>query len=165
MEYAIKKISKNPELRFAATEWFASKWRVPFDAYVESMGEAIAGDGAVPEWYILIDENELSAPANRSAKESSIKIIAGCGVIENDFHDRKDLAPNVCAVFVEDQYRLKGIAGKMLEYVCEDMKRRGIDTLYLITDHISFYERYGWELLCMVQGDDEEELTRMYVHK
>ncbi len=57
-----------------------------------------------------------------------------------------------------------GIAGKLLQFICEDMKKQGILTLYLVTDHTSFYERYGWEFLCMVQGDGEEELTRMYVH-
>lgn len=24
---------------------------------------------------------------------------------------------------------------------------------------------YGWEFLCMVQGDDEPEMTRMYIHR
>ena len=50
----------------------------------------------------------------------------------------------------------------------EDMDECRIITLspvYLITDHTSFYERYGWEFLCMVQGDDEPELTRMYIHR
>ncbi len=28
-----------------------------------------------------------------------------------------------------------------------------------------FYERYGWEFLCMVRGDGEPGLTRMYVHR
>lgn len=87
------------------------------------------------------------------------------GVIENDFHDRKDLAPNVCAVYTEEAYRDKGIAGKLLNMVVEDMKEKGISPLYLITDHTSFYERYGWEFLCMVQGDGEEEMTRMYIHR
>lgn len=31
------------------------------------------------------------------------KIVAGMGVIENDFHDTKDLAPNVCAVYTEKE--------------------------------------------------------------
>ena len=33
------------------------------------------------------------------------------------------------------------------------------------TDHTGFYERYGWEFLCMVQGNDEDELSRMYIHR
>ena len=46
-----------------------------------------------------------------------------------------------------------------------DMKEKGIDPLYLITDHTSFYERYGWEYLCMVQGEGEAEKIRMYIHR
>ena len=92
------------------------------------------------------------------------KIIGGIGVIENDFHNRKDLTPNVCAVYVEENYRCQGIAGKLLEYVCEDMRSFGLETLYLITDHTGFYERYGWKFLCMAQGDGEVDLSRMYVY-
>ena len=34
-------------------------------------------------------------------------------------------------------------------------------TLLLTT---SFYERYGWQFYCMVQGDGEEESSRLYIH-
>lgn len=91
-------------------------------------------------------------------------ILGGAGVIENDFHDRRDLTPNVCAVHVEQAHRCKGIAGKLLEHICRDMAGMGIDTLYLVTDHTSFYERCGWWFLCPVQGDGEEHMTQMYVH-
>lgn len=50
----------------------------------------------------------------------------------------------------------------LLRCVCDDISGFGIDTLYLVTDHTSFYERYGWEFLCMVQGDGEPNMTRMY---
>ena len=93
------------------------------------------------------------------------KIVGGLGVIENDFHDRKDLKPNVCAVYTEEAYRKQGIAGQLLNMVVEDMRSKGISPLYLVTDHIGFYERYGWEFFCMVHGDDEPEMTRMYIHR
>ena len=86
------------------------------------------------------------------------------GVIENDFHERKDLSPNVCAVYTEEEYRGQGIAGKLLNIVVDDMKSKGISLIYLITDHTGFYERYGWEFLCMVQGSDPEP-SRMYIHR
>lgn len=44
------------------------------------------------------------------------------------------------------------------------MKNMGIDTLYLLTDHTSFYEKYQWKFLCMVQGEGEAELSRMYYY-
>ena len=138
-----------PELKNAMAEWFHEKWGIPKEAYLESMEECLAGKSAVPQWYAAMEDE---------------KLVGGLGVIENDFHDRKDLSPNVCAVYVEEEYRGRGIAGKLLQFVCQDMSARGISTLYLVTDHTSFYERYGWEFLCMVQGDGEEELSRMYVH-
>ena len=147
--YKIIKIKDRPEQKEGAANWFHEKWGIPIEAYKESMEACINGKNPVPQWYIVLD-NE--------------KIIGGLGVIENDFHDRKDLTPNVCAVYVEKDYRGQGIAGKMLEFVCDDMKEQGISTLYLLTDHDSFYERYGWKFLCMVQGDGEEEMSRMYVH-
>lgn len=89
----------------------------------------------------------------------------GLGVIENDFHNRKDLTPNVCAVYVEQDKRCQGVAGTLLKHACSDMKKLGIPTLYLVTDHTEFYERYGWKFLCMVQEDGEKNMARMYVHR
>ncbi|WP_242960089.1 GNAT family N-acetyltransferase [Drancourtella sp. An12] len=143
-------LREKPQWKQKAAQWFHEKWNVPVDAYLESIEESLNSENPVPQWYLAVKEEQ---------------IIGGIGVIENDFHDRKDLTPNVCAVYVEEEFRCRGIAGKMLETVCRDMKEKGIDTLYLITDHDSFYERYGWEFYCMVQGDGEEEMTRMYVHR
>lgn len=137
------------ELADGAAEWFHSKWNIPLSAYAESIMACLAGAGAVLQWYLAVEGGD---------------ILGGAGVIENDFHDRRDLTPNVCAVHVEKAHRCKGIAGKLLEHICRDMAGMGIDTLYLVTDHTSFYERCGWRFLCQVQGDGEEHMTRMYVH-
>ena len=133
-----------------AAQWFHEKWGIPLEAYLESIDDCLNKGNAVPQWYVVVEKN---------------RIIGGAGVIENDFHDRKDLTPNVCAVYTEEDRRGKGVAGALLNYVCADMKEKGMDTLYLVTDHTSFYERYGWEFLCMVQGDGEMEMTRMYIHR
>ena len=73
-------------------------------------------------------------------------------------------AANICAVFVEESYRSQGIAGRLLDMAVEDLRIKGISPVYLLTDHIGFYERYGWEFLCMVQGNGESEMSRMYIH-
>ncbi len=93
------------------------------------------------------------------------EIIGGLGVIENDFHERLDLAPNVCAVYTEENFRCKGIAGNLLNMAVEDLRSKNVSPVYLVTDHTGFYERYGWEFLCMVQGDGEPDMTRMYIHR
>ena len=82
------------------------------------------------------------------------RIVAGAGVIDNDFHDRKDLAPNLCALFVEEPYRNQAVARTILDFIRQDMGRMGIGTLYLVTDHTEFYERCGWRFLTMVNDED-----------
>ena len=138
-----------PELKDAAAAWFHSKWGVPEQAYLDCM-TAYLNRETEYGWYLCMDSD---------------RIIGGMGVIENDFHDRKDLTPNVCAVYTEEAFRGQGIAGRLLNIVVEDMRSKGISPLYLVTDHTGFYERYGWEFLCMVQGDGEPGMTRMYVHR
>ena len=86
-------------------------------------------------------------------------------MIENDFHDRKDLSPNVCALYVEESFRSRGIAGRLLGMAVEDLRSKGISPVYLVTDHTGFYERYGWEFLCPVRCEEEQATSRMYIHK
>lgn len=146
--FEIVKLTERPELLEKAVEWFSSKWGVPAEAYRESMEDSM--NAAVPSWYLCLNGDS---------------IIGGMGVIENDFHDRPDLAPNVCAVYTEPFFRGRGIAGRLLDFVVRDMHAQGIDTLYLLTDHDSFYERYGWEYFCPATGDGEEKPSRMYRHQ
>ncbi len=55
------------------------------------MRECIYGKVIVPQWYVLVNQRNA--------------IIAGADVIENNFHERKDLRPKLCALFVEKDYR------------------------------------------------------------
>ena len=144
----ILKLREHSELVAEAAAWFHSKWDIPIEEYTGSLQECLTSK-SVPQWYVAVEDGQ---------------IIGGIGVIENDFHNRRDLTPNICAVYVEENYRCRGSAGKLLDFVCEDMRSFGLKTLYLITDNTGFYERYGWKFLCMVQGDGEADLTRMYVY-
>ena len=150
MNYQIIRLIDKPEMKEQMADWFHKKWSVPLTAYLESMNDCLTEKNSVPQWYVAMEGS---------------RIIGGLGVIENDFHNRKDLTPNVCAVYTEPDKRCQGVAGKLLNFVCDDMKAKGIETLYLVTDHTSFYERYGWEFLCMVQGDGEPDMSRMYIHR
>lgn len=147
-EYTYISLRERPQLRDSAAEWFHSKWGVPQEAYLECM-EAYLKHKTEYGWYLCLDEET---------------IIGGLGVIENDFHNRKDLTPNVCAVYTEKEYRCRGIAGALLNMVVDDLRSKAITPVYLLTDHTGFYEKYGWEFLGMVQGDHESFLSRMYIH-
>ncbi len=147
--YQYVKLTEIPSIKDEAAEWFHSKWSVPKEAYLECMEACLNGETEY-DWYLCLDGD---------------RIAAGLGVIENDFHDRKDLTPNVCAVYTEKAHRGRGIAGKLLNMAVEDCRQKGISPIYLLTNHTGFYERYGWEFLCMAQGDGEARMSRMYIHR
>jgi len=137
-----------PHRKEEAARWFHEKWGIPQEAYFECMSDYL--DRRTEHgWYICAEDDN---------------IVGGLGVIENDFHDRRDLAPNICAVYTEEAYRGRGIAGRLLDMAVEDMRSKDISPVYLVTDHIGFYERYGWEFLCMVQSDGEDHMSRIYIH-
>ena len=132
MEQPILPLRDAPVLADAATVWFSRRWGIPAESYRESMEQCLRRKAPVPQWYVVRDGGRL---------------LAGAGVIANDFHDRKDLTPNLCALFVD--------------FIRQDLGAMGIPRLYLVTDHTAFYERYGWTFLTMVTGDDHLP-ERMY---
>lgn len=148
-EYIYIDLKQIPELKDAAAAWFHDKWKVAKEAYLECMN-AYLNNETEYGWYLCLDNG---------------RIVGGLGVVENDFHDRKEFAPNVVAVYTEQEYRGQGIAGRLLDMVVNDMKAKGITPIYLITDHTGFYERYDWEFLCMTREENEPGIKRMYIHK
>lgn len=140
-------IKDDPKQQKTAATWFHEKWNVPVEAYLESMEESCAAKNGVPAWYIVRDKDGA--------------IVAGIGVIANDFHKRPDLTPNLCALYVEEPYRYRGLARRLLEHACAKLSEAGVKTAYLITSHQEFYERCGWHFYGMIEEDDGNS-TRMY---
>ena len=99
-----------PALMATAAKWFHSKWGVPEEAYLECM-EGYLGGETEYGWYLCLDGEN---------------IVGGLGVIENDFHDRPDLTPNICAVYTEEAHRGKGIAGQLLNMAVEHLRSLGV---------------------------------------
>lgn len=93
--YSYIKLRERPELKQIAADWFHSKWGVPTKAYLECMNAYLSAETEYG-WYLCMEDD---------------RIIGGMGVIENDFHDRKDLTPNVCAVYTEKTIAAKGLQG------------------------------------------------------
>lgn len=146
MQPKIIKLSEHPALFERAADWFSDKWSVPKQAYLESMTESLTAAGGVPEWYVILDGET---------------IVAGLGVIANDFHKRPDLTPNICAVYVAEGFRGRGIARRLLDHACDELAKHGVANAYLITGHTAFYERCGWRFNGMVEENDGG-LARMY---
>ena len=145
-KYNIINIRNNPELLDTAADYFSSKWPVERKVYYNSISDSITTKSGVPRWYLMMD-NET--------------IIGSYGLIENDFMVRQDLTPWICAVYIEEYMRGKSLGSQLLNHARNEAKNLGFQTLYLCTDHIGYYEKYGWDFF----GEEESEfggLTRVY---
>ena len=126
-------IRENREYKDIAIEYFSSKWpSAPKIVYEDSINHCINSPSPLPQWYLLEKDGEL----------------IGCaGLVTNDFVSRMDLWPWLCALYIEEKHRGNSYAALLLEKVKEDSVKLGFDSLYLTTDHIGYYERYGFEYI------------------
>ena len=85
-------LREQPEWKNPAAQWFHSKWGVPTQAYLDCM-DAYLGRETEYGWYLCVKDGQ---------------ILGGLGVIENDFHDRKDLTPTGGTNLYID-YRMSGV--------------------------------------------------------
>lgn len=147
MDFKIIKLRERREFAKPSALWFHNKWKIPMRAYMESITDCMNNIGAVPQWYIVLNQDD--------------NIIAGAGVIENDFHSKKDLSPNLCALYVENDFRGQGIAKSLIKFIREDISDLGICKIFLTTDHDTLYEKMGWEYLTSAIDDDGNSV-RLY---
>lgn len=130
MNINIKSIRENPEYLERGIDYFYAKWKIDKRIYADCISNSITTNSPLPRWYLMLKEDE---------------IIGSYGLITNDFISRQDLFPWLCALFVEETERNKGLGGKLLEHGRKQAGALGYKKLYLSTDHIGYYEKYSWK--------------------
>lgn len=143
------RLSRCPERIPEAARWFHRRWGIPEAAYQEEHGAILPGTPGAP----------VVPGAGRGAHRG------WPGRDRKRFPPPHRPGPNVCAVYTEPDCRGRGLAGQLLGLACAELAAEGITTLYLLTDHTGFYERYGWEFFCTVQQEGEPQPTRVYRHR
>lgn len=85
------------------------------------------------EWEILIgDFGEDGSPR-------------GFGVLSSSDFPPVDYLPWVGVVFVGEEFRGQRISQRLIEVMEEKAKELGYKVIYLVTDHVNLYEKYGYE--------------------
>ncbi len=125
-------VKEYPKYKDRAVSYFQSKWanENSMMVYTDCITHCITTPNPLPQWYLLMDND---------------KIIGCAGLITNDFISRMDLYPWLCALYIEEEYRGNAYGSILLEKAKIDGKAGGFSKLYLCTDHIGYYERYGFE--------------------
>ena len=128
-------LAARPDLGDRAARWFSAHWGVPEAEYWASIQASLAQGPGVPQWYVTL------SPAG--------EIVAGVGLIPQDFHDRPDLTPNLCALFVEEAWRGQGLARRLVERLLTDAREEGyeamlLDTFPFLSQAIRLYRALGF---------------------
>lgn len=127
-------IKEQPKWKEQAIKFIQSKWasEQSLMVYEDCITHCITSDKPLPQWYLLLDGES----------------IIGCaGLITNDFISRMDLYPWICAVYIEESKRGNGYSKLLLTQAQQDARKGGFHKIYLCTDHIGFYEKYGFDYL------------------
>ncbi len=110
------------------------------ETFFESLGES-------SKLLLLIDGNEL---------------ISFCTYAEKDDIPDTELSPWAGFVYTFSKYRGKRYAGLLLNRAAELAKADGKTALYISTDHVGLYEKYGFSFLSE-KKDNSGEISRVYV--
>ncbi len=72
------------------------------------------------------------------------KIIGFYQIIKQEIVLRKDISPWISPIFVDEQERGNSYGKLMLNHARKVIGDLGYQTVYLATDHIGYYEKYGF---------------------
>lgn len=124
-------VRNQPEWVDSAISYIQSKWasEQSMAVYQDCITHSINAPSALPQWYLLYDGDE----------------IVGCaGLVTNDFISRMDLYPWICALYIEKTHRGRNLGRLLIKAAIEDARSGGFDNCYLCTDHVGYYEKFGF---------------------
>lgn len=127
-------VREHPERVDEIIHFFQRHWATPESmmVYEDCIRHSLDAEGPLPQWYVLMLNGH---------------IVAGAGLIPNDFISRMDLGPWLAALYVEEECRGCALGRELIRHALEDAARLGYDKLYLCSDHIGYYEKYGFEAI------------------
>jgi len=126
-------VRENPEYKDKIIACLQARWEsVRPVVYEDSVNHTIGSENPLPQWYVLEHEGEA----------------IGCaGLITNDFISRMDLYPWLCALYVDENYRGNSYGKFLIDRAMYDARVGGFKNMYLCTDHIGYYEKYGFRYI------------------
>lgn len=127
-------VREHPEWAERMIKYFQKHWasEESMMVYEDCITHCIDAAVRLPQWYVMVDG----------------ETIIGCaGLITNDFISRMDLYPWICALYVEEAYRGHAYGSLLLKRAKDDAAKAGYSHVYLCTDHVGYYEKYGFEYI------------------
>ncbi len=131
-------LKESPALTEHALTCCKTHWNIVFESFHRTAEESLTADTLPQTWLLMGGADET-------------KILGFCQLVANDGLTRHaELCPFVSTLFVLPQYRDGcGFGELLLTHAKYEAALLGYDKLYICTDHIGYYERYGFHEIGM----------------
>ncbi len=124
--------------------------------------------GAGQYLYALLNDKTLKSLVGENTRVLMLvegeELISFCTFAEKDDIQPTELTPWIGFVYTFPQYRGNHYSGKLLSYAEELAKAEGIKNIYISTNHVGLYEKFGYEFFDIMK-DIEGEDSRVYVRR
>lgn len=126
-----------PEYIPTIAAWHHAQWGYlnpggTVESRIERMQRYLKG-APIPAMYICVDGKHLVGTA---------------ALVESDMDSHPELSPWLASVYVNPDYRKRGLGSALVKHVVSQAQIHGINPLYLFTpDQASFYKKLGWQFM------------------
>ena len=72
------------------------------------------------------------------------EVVGFCTLLETDYYPENRYSPWISSIFVDENYRGNRVSQQMIEKVIDYAREQGFSTVYIPSDMIGFYEKYGF---------------------
>lgn len=144
----IKSLKECPERHNEFAEYVKEKWPKVMKVVLPKVDESLSAEVGLPFTFLLLKND---------------KIIGFYQLIELEYISRKDLSPWISPLFIDENERGQGLGSVLLEHARKLVGQLGYAKVYITTDHILYYEKYGFREI----GLDNFEWgrpTKIYEH-
>ena len=94
-----------------------------------------------------MDNNQFNDWERVIAAVDNEKVCGYCTVSKTDCIPDVDYTPYISFLFVGEEYRGNRLSQQLIEYAIDYMKNIGYSKVYIVSDHVNLYEKYGFRVI------------------